>query len=1081
MSNELYLNDTNLQDPVQDLKDPIQDPTQVKEEVPPGFFSTLRNPLELIFEESLPASLYQYATGNTKKVQAEKALKFLQTNPQLQNTGQYKEAERIYKKFGYLLEEGEQSFDAGEILKMAKKYPSVIGAELVNMLIADPYLLLLPATMFSRLGRGIVNATRLSYSNKFKTAKRVKSLAMKDAYRDIKVGAMASTLMPFAFSTGLQLGEKGEIDANRTTAETTLGATAGLLISTALGGISALTSRTTYVNQPKINQAIINRLNKYKKIEDGIKINEDGNYQITSDLFKDIQKDLADFTPAKLKTFKAQIDTTVRELIENGRDSIKSSVVKASTFGAVGATSQFLTEEDDKVIESVKGFAVGAAAYGLIKGANKLWSKSKELSPLELDFERMTDAILVQQNKVNSNAVNFTSKLKDLLPDPSQRIRVFHNINKTKVNNNLEYSRTGRIISDSDLKGNELKAKKLIQKYFDTMYDSLTTQLDDVKFQISYRSAYAPLIFEGFASGTSKEFGEKIFGSSVKSSRFFKKRKFDNINDALEAGEKLKVGMDDPVKIIQAYTFAASKALANRNIVNYLKNKQNIIGKTKAGSPISYRAMYEFDKEIPKHFRKSNGTLDGTYREFKHPLLDRNKPYFIHQDIEKSLKMLFEAASETELMGAIFNTNLMMKRSAVGFSFFHAGALVESMFFAGVPFKVIGQFIKPRSKNQIMNMVDNPNLSLKEFTHAKTASELLDFKDVVSFARASRLEISTPEDIGYDRFYAVMQKIDNDFFKPHFGLKPMAKVEKVYKWFDRITWDRIFTQAKLYTFLTELDNLQKANPTKDIGSIYVNARRAAQFTNDAFGGQNWEAITQSITNPTYKKLAQTTFNPGSRGYLQLLFFAPDWTISNLRIIGKSLPGFNSDPVARRMYQYYFLRASLMYATVGTGLNYMFTGHSQLENKDPTRIDLGNGQVLTFSKQLMEPFHWVVDPANTGIKKIGSLPRGVIEILTNKEYLTTKWSPNLTQRDDSAIEKAMKIGGKAGEKFLPIWLLNSTRTISNALEKEGISSDLASEVALDFVLGQSGHPRYKGPRTSAYKLEGLVRSPYETLF
>jgi hypothetical protein len=34
-------------------------------------------------------------------------------------------------------------------------------------------------------------------------------------------------------------------------------------------------------------------------------------------------------------------------------------------------------------------------------------------------------------------------------------------------------------------------------------------------------------------------------------------------------------------------------------------------------------------------------------------------------------------------MGAIFTTNLMMKRLAVGFSFFHAGALVESMIFAG--------------------------------------------------------------------------------------------------------------------------------------------------------------------------------------------------------------------------------------------------------------------------------------------------------------------------------------------------------------------------------------------------------------
>ena len=1073
MSNELYLNDTNLQDPIQDLKDPIQDPTQVKEEVPPGFFSTLRNPLELIFEESLPASLYQYATGNTKKVQAEKAFKFLQTNPQLQNTGQYKEAERIYKKFGYLLEEGEQSFDASEIMKMAKKYPSVVGAELVNMLVADPYLLLLPSTMFSRLGRGIVNATRLSYNNKFKAVKRVKKLGMQEAIKDIKVGAMASTLLPFAFSTGLQLGERGEIDGSRTTAETTFGATAGLLISTALGGLSAMTSKTTYINQPKINQAIINRLNKYKTMDEAIKINENGNYQITNDLFNDLKKDLKNFSPQKIEAEKARIETAFKEVLENGRDSIKSSLVKATTFGGVAATAQFLTEKDDKVIESIKGFAVGAGAYGLIKGASKLFTKAKELSPIELDFERFSDAITTQQHRVNSNALNFSSKLKDLVPDISERTQVFHNINKTKVNNKLEYSPNGRIILDSELSPQQLEAKKLMIKYFDTMYNTLTKELDNFNFQINYRSAYTPLVFERYTSGTTKDFAEKIFGSSTRTSRFFKNRIFDNINEALENGNKLKAGMDDPAKLIQAYTFAASKALANRNIVNYLKNKRNEIGKTKSGYPISYKAMYQLEDEIPIQFR------DGTYKEFRHPLLDKNKAYYVHQDVEKSLKMLFEAKEESELMGAIFNTNLMMKRSAVGFSFFHAGALVESMIFAGVPFKVIGQFLKPRSKNQIMNMIDNPNLTLENFTFAKEASQKLDFKDIVSFARGSRLEISTPEDVGYDRFYAVMQKIDNDFFKPHFGIKPMAKVEKVYKWFDRITWDRIFTQAKLYTFLRQLDNI--VEPGDSVGAIYSKSRKAAEFTNDAFGGQNWEGITQSIVNPTYKKLAQTTFNPGSRGYLQLLFFAPDWTISNVRIAAKGFPGFNSDPVARRMYQYYLLRASLMYATIGTGLNYMFSGHSQLENKDPTRIDLGNGQVLTFSKQLMEPFHWITDPQNTGLKKIGSLPRGVVEILTNKEYLTTKWSPNLTTKDDNAIEKAIKIGGKAGEKFLPIWLLNSTRTISNRLEKEGISSDLASEVALDFVLGQSGHPRYKGPRTSAYKLEGLVRSPYETLF
>ena len=183
-----------------------------------------------------------------------------------------------------------------------------------------------------------------------------------------------------------------------------------------------------------------------------------------------------------------------------------------------------------------------------------------------------------------------------------------------------------------------------------------------------------------------------------------------------------------------------------------------------------------------------------------------------------------------------------------------------------------------------------------------------------------------------------------------------------------------------------------------------------------------------------------------------------------------------------MYQYYFLRAAMMYATIGTGLNYIFSGHSQLENKDPTRIDLGNGQVLTFSKQLMEPFHWITDPQGTGIKKIGSLPKGVIEVLTNKEYLTTKWSPNITSKDDSAIEKFQKIGGQVGAKFLPIWLQQASRQISDRLESEGgISPDLAMDVAVDFVLGQSGHPRYKGPRYTQYKLSGLARSPYEALF
>ena len=130
---------------------------------------------------------------------------------------------------------------------------------------------------------------------------------------------------------------------------------------------------------------------------------------------------------------------------------------------------------------------------------------------------------------------------------------------------------------------------------------------------------------------------------------------------------------------------------------------------------------------------------------------------------------------------------------------------------------------------------------------------------------------------------------------------------------------------------------------------------------------------------------------------------------------------------------------------------------------------------------MEPFHWITDPQSTGLKKIGSLPRTTIEVLTNKQYLTTKWSPNLTKKDDEAIEKGMKIGGHVGMRFLPIWLQSASRGIAEGLQEQGLSLDLASDTAVDFVLGQLGHPRYKGPRYTQYKTKGLVRSPYETLF
>ena len=172
--------------------------------------------------------------------------------------------------------------------------------------------------------------------------------------------------------------------------------------------------------------------------------------------------------------------------------------------------------------------------------------------------------------------------------------------------------------------------------------------------------------------------------------------------------------------------------------------------------------------------------------------------------MEKSLRMVFDATDEAPFMSALFTTNLMMKRLAVGFSFFHAGALVESMWFAGAKPKFIKKVLSPNSKAELEAFINNPQTYIKDFPHAIKTLNQLGFRDVVQFARGTGLQISTPEDIGFDRFYYNLRGIDTTL-KSHFGISTGGKAEKVFKWFDRITWDRVFTQAKLHTFLTALN------------------------------------------------------------------------------------------------------------------------------------------------------------------------------------------------------------------------------------------------------------------------------------
>ena len=1070
MSNGIPLNDPKLRDPIRNVPDGLNDPLQAKV---PGFLESLRNPIDLIREESLPASLYQWLTGNTKKKQAQEALDYIRNNPNLAGTRIYKEAERKLNRFGYLLEDGPMNIDIKEVGNMVKQNPKLFGAELVNMIVADPWLLFMPLG-WGRLGRGVVNAIKLKRGKNLEY-KRIKSKIASD----LKVGATATLATPLVFSSTFQLGEDANLDPKRTTIETTIGATAGALFSVGFAGTGELARRLTRVPRARIEAAHRKVFDKYKlKPEQLVDTNENGIYKGVDELIEIIRKESGDIAdPKKFDLIKADITSALRTINENGKDmALVTALKRGAAVGGIVGAAQFLTSPDEKLLATAKGFGIGAAIYGAgrILGRN-IKNIPKEFSEAALSGEAALDAAKMSTVKLNSAAQELSNVIKKSIPDAiDSRPKIFYYLTKAQVDRKtFQYNPRLKPIADNELTKAELEAAKNIKKVFDEYYNIFG---QEGRLVFNKRTNYLPLLWNQYNPKQQpfkfvKDFDTGVVTGPSTKFQFARRGIFGDINHGLQKNYTIRAGMDDPAELVRIYAFAAGKALSTRAIVKNLEQTE-IVNK-----PLLIR------NNIKKTFDDTN------YTEFKHPyFIDKGDSVLVHKGMINSLRMVFDATDEGQFMGALFTTNLMMKRLAVGFSFFHAGALVESLWFAGAKADFIKKTLDPRKKPEILKSVSDPKAYIKDFDHAIDQLRTAGYDDVVRFGQGVGLQISVPEDTGFDRFYYNLRGFD-PFLKRHFGVSTEGRVEKVFRWFDKITWDRIFTAAKLNTFLTVLDkptllgkpNALRIMPGDTQAQIYGKATKAASFTNDAFGGQNWEQLANRIQNDTLKRLTQTAFAPGSRGYMQLLLFAPDWTLSNIRIIAKSLPNFESDPALRRLYQYYFARAALTYAVAGSALNYIFSGHSILDNTDPTRIDLGDGQVLTFSKQLMEPFHWITDPQSTGLKKIGSLPRTTIEVLTNKQYLTTKWSPNITKKDDEAIEKGLKIGGHVGMRFLPIWLQSASRDIAEKLQSDGLSLDEASDTAVDFVLGQLGHPRYKGPRYTQYKTKGLVRNPYETLF
>jgi hypothetical protein len=196
-------------------------------------------------------------------------------------------------------------------------------------------------------------------------------------------------------------------------------------------------------------------------------------------------------------------------------------------------------------------------------------------------------------------------------------------------------------------------------------------------------------------------------------------------------------------------------------------------------------------------------------------------------------------------MRAALMANSVTKRSLLLFSAFHHTALTES----GAA--VLGA-----------KALTIPQRVARGRTAAPGARSFYDAADIVDSATRHGLQLGTPIDPQLDDLQKVLKGMDKVGSTNIFG-----KVGKAFAWWDRGLWDFYHNGLKIQAY-HEVYMRALAQKRFSGMSPKLIGEAVAEHVNNAFGGQNWKR-----------------FWVGKNGqqWGRLLLFAPDWTVSNIKI------------------------------------------------------------------------------------------------------------------------------------------------------------------------------------------------------
>ncbi len=570
----------------------------------------------------------------------------------------------------------------------------------------------------------------------------------------------------------------------------------------------------------------------------------------------------------------------------------------------------------------------------------------------------------------------------------------------------------------------------------------------------------------------------------------------------------------DLSQIIQIYDGAIQRAILGRAIIDNI-SKMHInampdwypeggvetlkeFAKLKAAHPTLKIAPGLLDKKVFAEILEADG-IDGggiSYSESSHPSL---KGYMIHNNLLPLLEEYFRVGhlAKGYDVESILKLNAGLKRVFVFGSLFHAQALALSgVYTMGLAAVVraargrgeIAKGITIDGKD-VTNKVDWNELEIGSEQMAilmKTAIEkglLIGNTKNVALVNTGKAEI--------DELLAKGQSIA--------GVKQVAGgVKVVLDKIDEFTWATMHDRLKLAAFLRQEElNINAGMSTGKAG------QNAATFVNDAFGSLDWDGFSAKFfkyaadnPNSHFGGIANALgglTSTKNRKWMAGALFAPDWTTSNIRILGKGTIGsilargkIYTDKIARgetftkltqaekdiilfqKQYEAYaakaFIYTSMLYATIME----LFSdkGDATMEDledfwfgENSGKLNLSNQHSMVISKQVAEYIHMFQYFSHSALNKMAVVPKTMMEVMFNQQWFNTKKGRNIGPAitpEGEPSGMALHLAGKVVPiAFKPLLELakNPDATVDDALLR----------VASGFV----GFPRYSPIGRASY--------------